>query len=91
MESSLLLPDIEDPDGAPFWEGAALGELRVQACGACGAWRMPPRPMCPKCRSTETSSAAKRPTANSYWRCLKCGDVWNPALLSDAPKQWWRR
>jgi ribosomal protein L37AE/L43A len=47
-------------------------------------------PRCPKCRSTETSSAAKRPTANSYWRCLKCGDVWNPALLSE-PKRWWQR
>lgn len=47
-------------------------------------------PRCPKCRSTETSSAAKRPTANSYWRCLKCGDVWNPALLAE-PKRWWQR
>ena len=47
-------------------------------------------PRCPKCRSTETSSAAKRPTANSYWRCLKCGDVWNPALLTDS-KRWWQR
>ena len=47
-------------------------------------------PRCPKCRSTDTSSAAKRPTANSYWRCLKCGDVWNPALLSE-PKRWWQR
>jgi uncharacterized OB-fold protein len=58
MESGLLLPDIEDPDGAPFWEGAALGELRVQVCGTCGMWRMPPRPMCPKCRSLETTWVA---------------------------------
>ncbi len=25
----------------------------MQACGACGKWRMPPRPMCPSCRSTD--------------------------------------
>ena len=36
-------------------------------------------PTCRKCGSKETTSAAKRPTANSYWRCLNCGDVWNPA------------
>jgi hypothetical protein len=47
-------------------------------------------PRCPKCRSTETSSAAKKPTANSYWRCLKCGDVWNPSLLPE-PKHWGQR
>jgi uncharacterized OB-fold protein len=52
-ESGLLLPDLEDETSAPFWAGTARGELLVQACGACGAWRMPPRPMCPQCRSTE--------------------------------------
>lgn len=52
MESGVLAPDLADPDGAPFWEGAARGELLVQACSACGAWRFPPRPMCPRCRAT---------------------------------------
>ncbi len=47
-------------------------------------------PTCPKCGSRDTSSAAKRPTANSYWRCLKCGDVWNPSQLSGSGK-WWQR
>ncbi len=55
MESGLLLPDVEDPDAAPFWAGTARGELLVQACGKCGAWRMPPRPMCPACRSLEST------------------------------------
>lgn len=48
-------------------------------------------PTCPKCGSRDTSSAAKRPTANSYWRCLKCGDVWNPAQLSGGSGKWWQR
>jgi uncharacterized OB-fold protein len=51
MEAQLLLPDVEDPEHVAFWEGCARGELLVQACGACGSWRMPPRPMCPGCRS----------------------------------------
>ena len=38
-------------------------------------------PVCPQCQSRDTSSAAKRPTAASYWRCLRCGEVWNPSLL----------
>jgi uncharacterized protein len=53
LETGFLLPDLREPTAAGFWEGTARGELLVQACGSCGAWRMPPRPMCPVCRSTE--------------------------------------
>ncbi|MEZ5169902.1 MAG: OB-fold domain-containing protein [Acidimicrobiia bacterium] len=55
MESGMLLPDVDDPDSAEFWQGCARGELLVQACGSCGRRRMPPRPMCPACRSTEVA------------------------------------
>ena len=54
METAWLLPDLRDPTTAPFWEGCARGELLVQACASCGLRRMPPRPMCPHCRSLET-------------------------------------
>jgi uncharacterized OB-fold protein len=47
----ILLPEV-DPVTAGFWDATARGELRVQACTSCGRWRMPPRPMCPQCRST---------------------------------------
>ena len=47
-----LLPSPDD-DSAPFWEGCAAGELRVQRCASCGRSRMPPRPMCPWCRSLD--------------------------------------
>jgi uncharacterized protein len=53
METVWLLPDLDEPNTQGFWEGCARGELVVQACGSCGKWRMPPRPMCPHCRSTE--------------------------------------
>jgi uncharacterized OB-fold protein len=51
--TGFLLPDLDDPESAPFWEGCARGELLVQVCTSCGARRMPPRPMCPRCRSLD--------------------------------------
>lgn len=43
------------PDTAPFWEGCRRGQLRLQRCAACAAWRYPPAPVCPRCASTEAS------------------------------------
>jgi len=53
MESGFVLPDLDDADAAPFWAGTARGELLVQTCASCGQRRMPPRPMCPRCRSLQ--------------------------------------
>jgi uncharacterized protein len=53
-DDGLLLP-LQDEDGAPFWDGTLRGELLIQACGSCGRLRFPPRPMCPHCRSTEST------------------------------------
>jgi uncharacterized OB-fold protein len=55
VEEGFLLPDVDEPTAAEFWAGTARGELLVQACGACGRWRHPPRPMCPHCRSTDVT------------------------------------
>jgi uncharacterized OB-fold protein len=49
----MLLPQ-PDEDSAPFFEYAARGELRIQACASCGRRRMPPRPLCTACGSFET-------------------------------------
>jgi uncharacterized protein len=48
-----LLP-LPDDDSIPFWDGCAVGELRVQRCARCRRRRMPPRPMCPWCHSLES-------------------------------------
>ena len=50
----MLKPAIDD-DSRPFWEACDRGELRIQRCAACGVRRMPPRPLCPHCRSFETA------------------------------------
>jgi len=44
---------VISPDTKFFWDGLAAGELRIQRCGACGALRHPPGPMCPTCGSAE--------------------------------------
>lgn len=52
MIEGMLAPEV-DEESAPFFDGCAVGELRMQACALCGRFRFPPRPMCPWCRSTE--------------------------------------
>jgi uncharacterized OB-fold protein len=44
---------VPTPDTAPYWEGAAAGELRIQQCTACGEHYFYPRPFCPLCGSSE--------------------------------------
>jgi uncharacterized OB-fold protein len=50
----MLLPQ-PDEDSTPFWDGCARGELLVQRCASCGRRRIPPRPMCPWCRSNDSA------------------------------------
>jgi len=45
----LPLPSV---DNREFYEGAKRGELVLQRCQACRAWRHHPRPICPHCQST---------------------------------------
>ena len=77
---TFLLP-LGDEESEGFWTGTAAGELRVQACDACGALRFPPRVMCPECQSTARS-----------WRAVSGrGVIWSfvvvhpPVLPAYAP------
>ncbi|MDP6605332.1 MAG: Zn-ribbon domain-containing OB-fold protein [Dehalococcoidia bacterium] len=65
--AGLPLP-VPDEESAPFWEYCRNGELRVQRCGQCGAFRHPPRAMCRDCGSMESEWAAVsgRGTVYSY-------------------------
>ncbi|MFC9795805.1 Zn-ribbon domain-containing OB-fold protein [Streptomyces sp. NPDC127584] len=77
-----MLTPVTDEDGAPFWEYAARGELRVQSCADCGELRFPPRPCCPHCQSFA-----------SEWRPVSGrGRIWSyvfphPPLLPDYAAQ----
>ncbi|TLQ45324.1 Zn-ribbon domain-containing OB-fold protein [Streptomyces marianii] len=68
-DTGYLTPVI-DEDGAPFWEYAARGQLRVQACASCDELRFPPRPCCPRCQSFD-----------STWRRMSGrGRIWSYVL-----------
>ncbi len=45
---------VADADSAPFWEACREGELRLQQCAGCAAYRYPPASLCPSCGGGET-------------------------------------
>lgn len=54
MVASRPLP-LPDDQSQPFWEACRQRRLVAQRCRACGRWRFPPRPTCPRCRSFEVT------------------------------------
>jgi uncharacterized protein len=52
--SARMTPSPVGPS-AEFYAWLARGELRLQQCSACGAWRHPPRFRCAACGSGEWS------------------------------------
>ena len=79
----LLTPTI-DKDGAPFWEYAARGELRIQACTACGELRFPPRPCCPHCQSFD-SEWRRMSGRGRIWSYVRPHPPLLPAYAEQAP------
>jgi uncharacterized OB-fold protein len=57
-----------DGESAEFYEGARRHELMLMRCKECRAWRLPSRPRCPDCWSTETAweKASGRGTLYSF-------------------------
>jgi len=33
--------------------------------------------VCPACQSASISTTARTPDENTYWRCGRCGEIWN--------------
>jgi len=57
-----------DEESLEFYEGSRRHELMLMRCVSCGAWRLPSRPRCPDCWSTETewAQASGRGTLYSF-------------------------
>lgn len=83
MTEPLLTPTI-DTNGAPFWEYAARGELRIQSCTACGELRFPPRPCCPHCQSFE-SEWRRMSGRGRIWSYVRPHPPLLPAYAANAP------
>jgi uncharacterized OB-fold protein len=48
------IPQADD-ESREFYDGARRHELMLMRCGNCRAWRLPSRPRCPDCWSTDTA------------------------------------
>jgi uncharacterized OB-fold protein len=48
------LPDVDEPLTAPFYAGAARGELRLPRCDACAQFVWYPEERCPACSGSLT-------------------------------------
>lgn len=42
----------------PFWQGGAVGELRIFHCASCGRFFHPPAPVCPVCLGEDVAPRA---------------------------------
>jgi uncharacterized OB-fold protein len=64
-------PDPATADDAAFWAALRAGELRIQQCTACGAFRQPPRPTCAACGANGHTWSASAGT----------GEVWSYTIV----------
>ncbi len=62
------LAPLPDPviDDRPFWAHCRQKELRFQQCADCGAFRHPPRPGCPRCKSFDSRWTQARDEAELF-------------------------
>ncbi len=60
------MPDLSDPNFAPFWEGTHNHQLKIQKCGACETHRWPPRINCRTCRSSDVEWVAVEPRGTLF-------------------------
>jgi hypothetical protein len=72
-----------DPDGDPYWQGAAEGELRYRKCGACDASIFYPRSICPNCGANDPDWAVSGGEGTVY----ACTTVHRapPAFVDNVP------
>ena len=53
VDRSKTVRPIRNRDNDFFFEGTALGELRIQQCNECKELRHPPGPVCPSCHAMD--------------------------------------
>lgn len=75
---------VPSEDSKPYWEAAGQGELKLQRCLDCGAFRFPPAVLCPECssRSAEWTAVSGRGKVYSY---VVFHRAYHPAFAADLP------
>ena len=71
MSEPVPRPDPTNADDAAFWAAISAGELRIQRCAACGAFRHPPKPACARCGATDREWVA----------ASGAGEVWSFTVI----------
>ena len=73
-----------DDQSEAFWEGCTRHQLLAQRCAACGRFRFPPRPTCPRCRSFEVRWEPLAGTGR-VWSWIRAHPPLLPAFAAMAP------
>lgn len=58
------------PDGQPFWEASAQGELLLPYCRACARFFFYPRTLCPTCGSRDIEWRRSQGRGRLYSFCI---------------------
>ena len=78
-----VLPNLDDPQAAPFWNAAKQGQLVMQRCSGCSELRWTPQETCPNCLSLDYSWNVLSGRGTIYSHCTYYR-VLNPAF-TDIP------
>jgi uncharacterized OB-fold protein len=75
---------VKTAENAPYWDSAKAHALELPRCGACGTFRYPPTPFCPRCLSDETEwrAVSGRGTVYSY---IVVHQRYDPSFAEDLP------
>ncbi len=60
------VPDLTDPDYAPYWQAAGAGVLSLPECAGCGVVRWPPRALCRHCRTEPVRWVEREPSGTLH-------------------------
>lgn len=76
-----VMHPLIDSDNQGYWEGLRRHELLIQRCKNCGKWLHPPRPMCPRCLSTDMEWARSSGKGTIYsWVTVVYDKVGYPGI-----------
>lgn len=71
-------------DDAFYWDGLAMGELRVRVCDSCERGAFPPMPSCPHCGHEHGRVVTSSGEATLYTWTV-CHVAFDPQFADDVP------